>query len=362
MDKPETASMDTWNEFLDEIQMEMNQVKRSVDEITLMLDQSHTELIKLTQKNQVVSAHLQQVQMHFDTIPAMDIKTAYQAVMESQQRLLVLRAQVEKLKSDQSGLQKLYSFLERTQKIIIDFVNQKKENQGDGKMELLESMINSQETVRQRLSNQMHDGPAQALSNFIIRVEIANRLLDLDINKAKDELNYLKTEAAQTFSNIKSFILELRPMALDDLGLLPTLKKYIDNFITQNNIDVNLKVSGQERKLQPFLEVMLFRAIQELLTNSLKHNQSHPVRVTINVAVEFEESSIKVTVSDNGIGFGMDQLEQTKGLGLKLIHERVNMLGGSMEINAFTGQGCNVSLIVPCLGAEKFDRVPSGLN
>ena len=100
----------------------------------------------------------------------------------------------------------------------------------------METVINSQEAVRQRLSRQMHDGPAQTLSNFIVQTEIAARLFDLDPKRAREELDNLKLVAMQAFQKMRSFIFELRPMMLDDLGLFPTLKRYVDSFKEQSTI------------------------------------------------------------------------------------------------------------------------------
>jgi two-component system, NarL family, sensor histidine kinase DegS len=213
-------------------------------------------------------------------------------------------------------------------------------------------VIDAQEAVRQRLSTQMHDGPAQALSNFMIRVDIASRLLDIDLARAKEELNSLKVEATRTFASVKGFITELRPMMLDDLGLFPTVRKYIDSFKEQSGIDINLTIKGQERRLAPYLEVMVFRAIQELIGNAYRQNQDNPGKVVINVQILIEDNQVKVVISDNGKGFDLETLEKSEGLGLKLIRERVEMLGGYFKIDSAVGQGCKVSFQVPSLETE----------
>jgi two-component system sensor histidine kinase DegS len=98
-------------------------------------------------------------------------------------------------------------------------------------------LVNAQETERQRLSRQMHDGPAQALSNFILQTEIAMRLMDVDAGQAREELNSLKASAMGTFQKVRNFIFELRPMMLDDLGLAPTIRRYADAFKEQTGLD-----------------------------------------------------------------------------------------------------------------------------
>jgi two-component system sensor histidine kinase DegS len=204
-------------------------------------------------------------------------------------------------------------------------------------------LVNAQETERQRLSRQMHDGPAQALSNFILQTEIAMRLFDIDAVQAKDELNSLKSSAMGTFQKVRNFIFELRPMMLDDLGLVPTVRRYSDAFKEQTSLDVNVTVTGSEKRLETYLEVMLFRAIQELLGNAARHSQATQVKVLLDVG----DDRVRVNVEDNGKGFDTDVVQQGNSLGLKLIKERAEMLGGTFELDSVVGSGTRVSFGVP---------------
>jgi two-component system sensor histidine kinase DegS len=207
----------------------------------------------------------------------------------------------------------------------------------------VEMLVNAQETERQRLSRQIHDGPAQALSNFILQTEIAMRLMDVDTAQAREELNNLKTSAMGTFQKVRNFIFELRPMMLDDLGLVHTVRRYCDVFKEQAGLDINVTVTGNERRLEPYLEVMLFRAIQEVLGNAARHSQATLVKVNLDMG----EDRVRVSVDDNGRGFDPESLEQSNSLGLKLIRERSEMLGGVFEIDSNPGKGARISFAVP---------------
>jgi two-component system sensor histidine kinase DegS len=207
----------------------------------------------------------------------------------------------------------------------------------------LEMLVTAQEAERQRLSRAMHDGPAQALSNFILQAEIAMRLFDIDHVRAREELTSLKESAMGTFQKIRNFIFEMRPMMLDDLGLVPTVKRYIETFKEQSGVDVSLAVTGTERRLENYDEVMIFRAIQELLWNAARHSQGTQIRVVMDV----DEHLVKLSVKDNGRGFSTAEVAGRGGLGLKVIQERVDMVGGSMEIDSIIGQGTTVTLQIP---------------
>ena len=193
----------------------------------------------------------------------------------------------------------------------------------------------------------MHDGPAQALSNFIVQAEIAARLFDMDPNRAKEELDSLKSAAMTTFQKVRVFITELRPMMLDDLGLIPTIRRYVDTFKEQTGVDVNLSIQGVDRRLESYVEVMIFRALQELMSNAVRHNQDLPMKLQITVQLIIDEHLVKVAVGDNGKGFNSEAAGKSGGFGLKLIRERVEMLGGTMDIDSSSGQGTRILFQIP---------------
>jgi len=335
-------AMDNFSGSDMDLEKELDETTRAIREITLMIEQSQGELSKLTQRNTAITSHLQQVQGQMDSMPPQEIRNAYDSALDAQQRLLVMRGQLEKLKAEKSQLERLHSMLNRVQN-----------NPGGGSdapvgsskgtLASVEMLVNAQETERQRLSRQMHDGPAQALSNFILQTEIAMRLFDVDANQARDELSSLKASAMGTFQKVRNFIFELRPMMLDDLGFVPTVRKYTETFKEQSNLDVNITVTGNERRLEPYLEVMLFRALQELLGNSARHSQATQVKVLIDMG----EERIRVSIDDNGKGFDPETVQQGPSLGLKLIRERSEMLGGSFEIDAAVGRGARIVFAVP---------------
>lgn len=333
--------VDPWEVFQGEVRAELEQSQRALREIRLMLEQSQVELSKITQRNNSITSHLQHTQSQLESLPRGDIKMAYDSALDAQQRLFVMRGQLEKLNSDQNYLQQHVSFLERTLQLIEGGHPSRQGPRGNGST-TLEMLINAQETERQRLSRQMHDGPAQALSNFILQTEIAMRLFDVDPNRAKDELTNLKLAAMETFQKVRSFIFDLRPMMLDDLGLLPTVKRYVETVKEQSGMDVSLVATGLDRRSEPYIEIMIFRFLQELLSNSLKVSQATQVKVQMNI----EESTIRISVDDNGKGFDEATIAGNE-LGIKLIRERVEMVGGNFDVDSMPGQGTRITFQIP---------------
>jgi len=331
----------TEKEILD-YQSELEETQRALREVNLMMEQSQGELAKITQRNTAISSHLQQVQKQGAAIE--ELKMAYDSALDAQQRLFIMRGQLEKLQNDKTHLEKYKIVLEEVVSNASATSSASVSTSGSPKSQMagIEMIVNAQEAERQRLSRQMHDGPAQALSNFILQTEIAMRLLDIDPAQARDELGDLKTSAMSTFQKVRNFIFELRPMMLDDLGLTPTLKKYADAFKEQTGLDVSVTVTGVERRLEPYLEVMIFRAVQELLGNAARHSQASLIKVQVDLGNDL----IRVSVDDNGKGFDAETLKESSNLGLKLIRERAEMLGGNFEIDSVSGSGARISFTV----------------
>jgi two-component system sensor histidine kinase DegS len=328
---------------LADLQAELEETQRSLREVTLMIEQSQSEISKLTQRNAAITGHLQQVQSQIGKLPPEEVRMAYDSALDAQQRLLVMRGQLEKLQNDRGHLEKIKDLLVRAQGSHADAASGGSASGGKGKLANVEMLVNAQEAERQRLSRQMHDGPAQALSNFILQTEIAMRLLDVDAAQARDELGNLKVSAMGTFQKVRNFIFELRPMMLDDLGLAPTIRKYAEAFKEQAGLEVIVTVTGTERRLESYVEVMIFRAIQELIGNASRHSQATIVKVHIDLA----EDMIRVSVDDNGKGLDVENIQQGNSLGLKLIRERTELLGGVFEIDSAVGKGTRVTFSVP---------------
>jgi two-component system sensor histidine kinase DegS len=336
---------DPWTSLKEQIQTELDQSRRELKEIALMLEQSQLEVNKLAQRNASITAHMQQMQSQFDTLPRPDIRNIYESALEAQQRLFVMRGQLEKLQSDRAHLQRYVTLMENVLNVVEGGGSAEAGGRAGSTAHTVEMMIQAQESERQRLSRQMHDGPAQALSNFILQTEIAMRLFDVDQKKAREELENLKVSATGTFRKVRDFIFELRPMMLDDLGLVPTLKRYVDAWKDQAGVEARLMVTGKERRLESYEEVMIFRAVQELLNNTARHSGASSVKVQLDMG----DTLIKVSVDDDGKGFDTENVAEKRGMGLKVIRDRVEMLGGSMMVDSVVGQGTRVTFQLPTL-------------
>jgi two-component system sensor histidine kinase DegS len=349
MDSDPSEMTNAPDNFQEKLEAELQSTTKTVAEVSATLNQSQSELNRLMQIKANVTAQLQQLSGDSDSVSKSDIRNAFNSAMDAQQRLLLMRGQLDKLTEQKNALEKYLQLIRETLEYLQKGEGSKGSTQKDNgeKSATLEMLITSQEAERQRLSRQMHDGPAQALSTLIVQSEIAARLYEIDQVKAKDELEKLKQSALNTFQKIRAFISELRPMMLDDLGLVPTIKRYVNNLKEQTGIDVNLVVNGTYRRLKTYIEIYLFRATQELIANAIKHNSDNVSKIRLDVTITLDNGAIKTEIKDNGKGIKPDEIQNSGGLGLKLIRERANLLGGSMEISSTEGEGTLVTLLIP---------------
>jgi len=169
--------------FIQTARAEHEQIRTEMKEISLLVEQSQGEVDKLAQRNAAITAHVHQLQTHFDTVPREDIRSAYEQFQDAQQRLFTMRGQLEKLQSDQAHLKRFVDFLARTLQFLEGGVTVEAGQQEVSGGVRAEQIIVAQEDERRKLSRQLHDGPAQALSNFILQAEIAMRLFDTDQDK-----------------------------------------------------------------------------------------------------------------------------------------------------------------------------------
>jgi two-component system sensor histidine kinase DegS len=341
----EAEALSPLQEYIEASRAELEQVRNEMKEIGLLVEQSQGEVDKLAQRNASITSHLHQLQAHFDTVPREDIRAAYEASQDAQQRLFTMRGQLEKLQSDQVHLKRYAESVTRTLQLLEGGAVLPEITAKETAGNQLEHIIQAQEEERRKLSRQVHDGPAQALSNLILEAEIALRLMDTDPEKAREELKNLKTSAGSTFGHVRDFIFELRPMMLDDLGLAPTVRRYVEAYKERSALDINLVFTGKERRLESHIEVLIFRALQELLGNVREHAQATHAKVTLDM----DAHQIRASVEDNGRGFEAESpaFAEGPGKGLKTLQERIGLVGGDFEVSSSPGKGSRIAFAVP---------------
>lgn len=218
--------------------------------------------------------------------------------------------------------------------------------------QISETIIDAQEQERHRLARELHDGPAQALANIVLRAEICQKLLAEGRPEVEQELDQMKILVRESLRELRKIIFDLRPMTLDALGLVPTLKRYFENTQQYGGPPVYLHTEGSPQRLPSAIEVAAFRTIQEAVNNARRHAQASRIDVTLR----FMPDSLQVTVVDDGIGFEVDEvwreLKDRASFGLIGMHERIELLSGEFSIESAVEKGSTVRFCLPTSSAS----------
>ena len=349
--RTEQAALTPVQQLIEQSRQEYEQVQQQVKELDMLSQQTSAEVDRLSQRNAQATNRVKQLEARFDSVPRPEIQEVYNAMQDAQKRLFMMRGQLEKLQSDQQNLQRyaahLRSLLEIAGSLPEDAAAAQLAGEATGPLPTIVRIIEAQEQERQRLVRQLHDGPAQSLTNLILQAEICERLFDSDATRARDELGNLKTAVSGTFQKVRDFMFDLRPMMLDDLGLIPALKRYVSTFAEKSGIPTNLTITGSEQRFASYREVAVFRAMQEFLTNARLHSHATRIQVTLDTVNDL----LRASIEDNGSGFEpkeiMSPSSQRKTIGLPTQKERLEMLGGKLILESSPGRGTKVTVEMP---------------
>lgn len=212
--------------------------------------------------------------------------------------------------------------------------------------ELLNQVVGAQEAERQRIARELHDATGQSLTAIALGLRGVENMLDNNLAVAVEQIGELETFTTQALGELQRIIADLRPSQLDDLGLVAALQWYIQEFEKRYAIPTGFVVNNNQARLPPEYETVLFRIIQEGLTNVAKHAKASQATVKL----EIYPSQVCVTIMDNGRGFDPEQMlgeGKRAGWGLLGIRERVSLLGGAYEIDSEPGGGASIRVTIP---------------
>jgi signal transduction histidine kinase len=220
-------------------------------------------------------------------------------------------------------------------------VQQKEQLRG----QLLNRLITAQEEERKRIARELHDDTSQALTALLYAVE---ETLDMNaLDEMKERLAGMKELTVHTLDGVHKLIFDLRPTMLDHLGLVPALRWCAQSRLEPTGVRVRIEEASASRRLPADVETALFRIVQELITNIARHAAAR----NVDILLQFDEETSAVTVEDDGIGFDIVEVtlspETGRGLGLMGMLERIELLGGEMDISTAPGYGTKIHITVP---------------
>ncbi|RIX50489.1 PAS domain S-box protein [Paenibacillus nanensis] len=202
--------------------------------------------------------------------------------------------------------------------------------------ETLVKVMTIQEDERRKFSRELHDGIGQSLFSLLIQLD---RVISAP-SPEREELQFIRDNVSGIIEEVRGLAWELRPSVLDDMGIVPAIRSYIDNYSSHYGIKVKFECR-LGRRLDIQAETVIYRVIQEALTNIAKYADVAEAKV----AIQEDETEVLVQIADQGAGF--DPQVSAKGVGRFSMAERARIAGGSLDVKSAPGEGTTVTLVIP---------------
>lgn len=347
---------------------EVEETKLSIEDIKAKLDGIIPKVDDLERMDVMARNRLMKVSSNFDLYSEDVIRKCYENAESVQLNLILLRQEELSLRQQRDRLEvRLRNLLQTVDKaeklmtqisVVLDYFSNHIQralaqmgaaNQEAGQDKLVAfNIIKAQEVERLRVSREIHDGPAQVMAHVIYRSTVCERLIDVDVNSSKRELQDLRQQIRGCLSELRKIIFDLRPMSLDDLGLVAAIHYYLKQYKSRYNINVRFSVVNDEYDIDPDIKISAFRIIQEGLQNIYKHAQVDSAELILS----YRQSSIVIEINDSGCGFEVDDNGRDDCFGLIGIRERVKILKGGFNIKSDIGKGTKLSIRIPASKSE----------
>lgn len=335
--------------MIDKMDMEMflremlMNIENEQSQIIRRLEESHREVESLQREKEIIEERLKDNISFFSPSSA----KGRDRLEDIQENILAGHTRIERIKENLDDINKKIMIMGS----IIRFIRES-EVSGHNETERATgvSILETQELERKRIARDLHDSTVQNLTNLVHKTEFCSKMIDRDTIQVKLELMTMLENIRHTIEDMRKIIYDLRPMSIDDLGLIPTVQKLIeDNKKIYPDVNVKIKIKSEvdEMDLPSVISLTIFRIIQEACNNMYKY--AHASEVSIDF--QFQEDFIIVTVKDNGIGFVVEEIAQKdkakSGFGISIMQERAQLLGGNLEIQSVPDKGTVIHLEVP---------------
>lgn len=284
---------------------------------------------------------------------ALDIRVRYITKQNEEKELILKRDNLERtlknynlnIEEAQGAVNQINIALGYLEGNILDIINDQDEK---SQMIVGIKILENQELERQRIAREIHDGPAQYIANAMMRVDFCKVVVKKDLEKGINELDDLKSNIRMALKEVRGIIYDLRPLHLEELGLIDAIKDMINIISVENDVKIDMIVDESSYEVEKIMQIAIYRIMQEILNNIKKHSKAKYVDIKINYIKDY----IYIYIQDDGIGFNVQEtLINTKQKGNRYgligIFERVKQLRGKIEVKSSKGEGTIYKIRLP---------------
>lgn len=343
-----------------ECREELARSSQSIQEIDLLIRQTQQEIDRLSQREAQTNARLRDLEASLESYSRTEIRDAYLAAHETQMRLFMMRSQIEQLESRRESIDQQQEKL----RILLDLAEINREQSeeelqgGEDRTRILPGtqifgsnidvsaeIVEAREQERIRIAKQLTDGPAQVLANVVLRAQILARVAERAPDQLPAEIEDLSKLVTDSLTDVRRAIFETRPLMLDELGLVQTLRRYSADYAREYGATINVDgPEHQDEGLQRHARVVLFRLIQQAVVALVQPGAGTQMQINIQdegaqMVVRIDATSLGAGAS-NRIGHFVED---------EYINDNLELIGATIQRESISG-GERISIIMPLAG------------
>jgi two-component system, NarL family, sensor histidine kinase DegS len=285
--------------ILAEVATEQQKVNAEIRELDLLIESTQTEVNRLKSREDQLKTKVEEVRQNPANHQREEIFAATDEFNAAMGKRMTMEGQLGSLVAKRKLIDRSAQILNSTQRTLAEYSAPALPADAAPLIDesrLLQAVVDTQEEERKRIARQVHDGPAQAMANVVLQSEISERLFDVDAQRSRGELASLRQMVNKTLQELRGFIFELRPMILDDLGLVPTLRRYVQTLVDKHGVRIDFSSTGRDRRLPSDDEVAIFRLIQDSLVERIQKAQAKD----IVLGMAWKEEVLEVLLQSDG--------------------------------------------------------------
>lgn len=342
-------------EIVDTLRKEHEKLKAELVEVKSNMSLVINEVDKLGLEDVAMRQRLAEVSANFDKYTELDIKHAYEEASEVRIKYFGKQNEEKNLREKRTSLEiafkKSLENINQAEKVVNqvsialgylegDLLPVIENSDKSSEMYMGIKILEAQENERKRIAKDIHDGPAQHMANVVMKVDICEKFINMDIEKALNELADLKTAVKAALKEVRNIIYDLRPMLLEEVGLNQTINDTVVTILKDTRIEVEFTLKPVKKEIEPIIQVAVYRIVQEVFNNIKKHSYAMHAKVKLDFGTKY----LILIISDDGIGFDVKETLKkvrcnAESFGLIGIHDRVYQLQGELKIRSSIGSG-----------------------
>lgn len=327
-----------------------DELRQELADVNTLLAQTSAEIEQLTPEKNSIARKLRAMESGIEHYSSTESRHLYNLFQEASMRLFRAQSRLEQVEYKQKTVQRTLDVLELltsaeshpTLPSVPPDSNQQSEaasNRGE------QAAVH--DAMRRSVANLLHAEVAPLLADLILRVQLCDLAVGTDPARAQAELRAMRDALGAQLQAVRRLIFNLYPLVLDELGLIPTLRRYLQLVERPATTEVDLKALGPERRYPPPIEITAYRVAQETLQNAIQHARA----TRIAVSIEDDGTSLRVLVVDDGAGFDVEStvpdLRQRKVGGLVNALAEAESIGASLVIESEREHGTRVAISIP---------------